>query len=123
MTAHSTLLRRPSPAAPVRAAPEPTIVVTGALLEPAVSSTEPATGRAAVSVTIGQGNGHPVIVATLWLGDGPEAAQHASARAAELRDGDVVSAHGHGLHMRYRHGTMALVLGHVRHIDLQQVRA
>ena len=68
-------------------------------------------------MTISQGAGHPAIVATRWVGDGPEAAFHAAERARELRRGDVVTAHGDGLHMRYRHGTLVLVLGHVRDIE------
>lgn len=113
----SALLRRPPPPAAVRAAPEPRIVVTGTLLDDAVTCAEPATGRAAFSVTISQGAGHPAIIATRWVGDGPEAAFHAAGRAAELRRGDVVTAHGDGLHMRYRQGTLVLVLGHVRDIE------
>ena len=116
----SALLRRPPPrtdAPAVRAAPEPRVVVTGALLEDAITCTEPATGRAAFSVTIGQGAGHPAIVATRWVGDGPEAAFHAAERARELRRGDIVSAHGDGLHMRYRQHTLVLVLGHVRDVE------
>jgi hypothetical protein len=116
----SALLHRPPPAAAVPAAPPPRIIVTGTLLEDAVSCTEPATARAAFSVTISQGSGHPAIIATRWCGDGPEAAFHAADRAAALRRGDVVSAHGDGLHMRYRHGTLVLVLGHVRDIELEE---
>lgn len=118
--APSALLRRPPPAVAARGEPGAVparVVVTGRLLEHATAATEPATGRAAFSVTISQGAGHPAIIATRWVGDGPEAAFHAAGRAAELRRGDVVTAHGDGLHMRYRQGTLVLVLGHVRDIE------
>jgi len=122
-TTPSALLRRPPPPTARRTAPEPRIVVTGELLEDAYSCGEPATGRAGFVVTIAQRAGQPPIVATRWVGDGPDAAQYANARARALRTGDVVSAHGGGLHLRFRHDAPALVLDHVRDIELEEAAA
>lgn len=125
MNAPSTLLRRPAPAAIVPCAPARPMRVrlTGVLLEDAVTSTEPATGRAAFTVTLAQGAGEPVVVATQWTGDGPEAAFHAAERAQALRAGDTVTVHGDGLRIRYRHGTLAYFVGRVRDMELEQLRA
>ena len=118
-TAPSGRLRRPA-AAPVKAAaPAPRIVVTGPLAEDAYSATEPATGRAAFTVVVAQPDGAPAIVATRWVGDGPDAAIFASRRAGELRAGDVVTVHGDGLRLRYRHDVLTLVVGMVRDIELE----
>lgn len=124
MNTPSTLIRRPAPAAIAPCAPaQPMrVVLTGALLEDAVASTEPATGRAAFTVTLAQGAGEPVVVATRWVGDGPEAAFHATDRAQALRAGDIVTVHGDGLRIRYRHGALAYCVGMVRDIELEQRR-
>lgn len=123
--APSTLIRRRDPAGAVPCSPVAPmrVTLTGALLEDAVSSTEPATGRAAFSVVLGQGPGQPVVVATRWVGDGPDAAVHASRRACELRAGDIVTVHGDGLRMRYRHGALVIAVGLVRDIELERPRA
>lgn len=125
MNAPSTLIRRPEPAAavPVTQATPVSAKLTGPLLEDAVVSTQPATGLAAFSVTLAQGPGEPVVVATKWVGDGPDAAVHAAERASAMRAGDIVTVHGDGLRMRYRHGTLAIVVGIVRDIELEQLRA
>lgn len=105
----SALLRRPPPAPIAAEGWRPAQVrITGRLLEHAVASTEPATGRAAFTVVISQGAGEPDLVATRWVGDGPEAASFAHERAAALRAGDIVEVQGEGLRMRHRHGTLAL---------------
>lgn len=120
--APSTLLRRPAPATIVPCAPARPMRVrlTGVLLEDAVTSTEPATGRAAFTVTLAQGAGEPVVIATQWVGDGPEAAFHAAVCAQTLRAGDVVTVCGDGLRMRYRHGALALVVAIVRNVEPAQ---
>ena len=125
-TRPSTLLRRPPPPAAAsagRGAVPPRIVVTGALLEDAASHTEPATGRAAFTIVLEQAGGGPAIWATRWVGDGPEAAWHAAERARGLRRGDIVSAHGDGLRMRYRRSELTLELAHVRDIELEEPAA
>lgn len=115
----SALLRRPAPAAACAPAPEPArVAVTGTLLEDAYSSTEPATGRAAFTAVLSQGLGCPDIVATRWVGEGLDAQTHARERAAALRAGDVVQAHGGALRLRYRDGAMALQLTTVRDVEL-----
>jgi hypothetical protein len=118
----STLIRRPTPAAVTPCAPaQPMrVVLTGPLLEDAFSGTEPATGRASFSVTLAQGAGEPVVVATRWVGDGPDAAFYAAERAQALRAGDIVTVHGDGLRIRYRHGTLAYFVGSVRDIEIEQ---
>lgn len=104
----SALLRRP-PTAPAAAPARPTRVrITGPLAEDAYGALEPATGRAAFTVVISQGAGEPDLVATRWVGDGPEAASFAHERAAALRAGDIVEVQGEGLRMRQRHGVLAL---------------
>lgn len=122
-TAPSTLLRRPEPRAPRAATPDPRITITGTLRDDAHASTEPATGRAAFHVVIAQGGDAPDIVATRWVGDGPDAAMYAHDRAAGLCAGDIVTVHGDGLRLRYRHGTLVLELIAVRDIELEQLRA
>lgn len=121
-TAPSTLLRRPSAAAAVAPPPEPALVITGVLLEDAHSATEPATGRAAFTVVLAQPRGAPPIVATRWVGDGPEAAQYAYERAQALCAGDTVTVHGDGLRARYRHDTLSYVVAFVRDIELTTAR-
>lgn len=117
--APSALLRRGAPAlVPIAPPHELHVTLIGELLEHAHASTEPATGRAALSVVIGQGYGQPAVLATLWLqGDGYEAMQLASERAAKLPRGAVVAVHGDQLRMRYHHGALAVVLGTVRRIE------
>lgn len=117
--APSERLRRPS-AAPARPpVPAPRIAITGTLAEDAYSTTEPATGRAAVTVVVAQPGGAPSIAATRWVGDGPDAAIFASRRAGELRAGDVVTVHGDSLRLRYRNDVLTLVVGMVRDIELE----
>lgn len=115
----SAMLRRPAPAAACAPAPEPISTrIRGTLLDDAYSSTEPATGRAAFTVVLSQGLGAPDIVATRWVGEGPEAALHARDRAAGLRAGDTVEVHGGALRLRYRDSAMALQLCAVRDVEL-----
>lgn len=73
-------------------------------------------------MTIAQKAGNPAIVATRWVGDGPDAAIYASRRASNLRAGDVVTIHGDGLRMRYSHGTLLLALAFVRDVELVHQR-
>lgn len=120
--APSALLRRPPPAVAVRGEPgavPPRIVVTGRLLEHATAATEPATGRAAFSVVIGQPGGAPPILATRWSGDGPDAAAHARDRAAALPRGTLVTISGDGMSLRYRDGALAIVIAGVRDVQEQ----
>lgn len=117
--APSERLRRPSVAPARPPVPAPRIAITGTLAEDAYSTTEPATGRAAFTVVVAQPDGAPAIVATRWVGDGPDAAIYASRRAGELRAGDVVTVHGDGLRLRYRHDVLSLVVGLVRDIELE----
>lgn len=104
----SALLRRPAPATARAPAPPLRVRFVGQLLEDAHAVTEPATGRAAFVVVIGQGAGNPDIIATRWVGDEPDAAIYARDRAAELNAGAAVEVHGEGLRMRYHHGALAL---------------
>lgn len=123
--APSTLLRRTAPGAPRAprtATPDPHVTITGTLLEDALTRIEPATGRAAYSVTLAQAAGRPDVIATCWVGDGPEAAAHAEERARNLRAGDVVTAHGDGLAMRYTHGVLAIALVVTRSVELVTAR-
>lgn len=114
----SALLRRPPPAPIAAEGWRPAQVrITGRLLEHAVAATEPATGRAAYTVIVGQPGGAPPIVATRWVGDGPDAGAFARDRAAELARGDAVILYGDGLHLRYRDGALAIVLAGVRGIE------
>lgn len=125
MNAPSTLLRRPAPGtprAPRTATPDPHVTITGTLLEDAHTRIEPATGRAAYAITISQAGGRPDVVATRWVGDGPDAAAHADKRARGLRAGDIVTAHGDGLAMRYTHGVLAIILVVTRDVELVTAR-
>lgn len=116
--APSALLRPGAPAALPLAPPhELHVTIVGELLEHAHVAVEPATGRAALSVTLGQGQGMPAVLATLWLGDGPEAMQLAHDRARTLLRGDVVTVHGDTLRMRYHHDALAISVAHVRRIE------
>lgn len=124
-TAPSTLLRRPAPGTPRpprAAAPDPHVTITGTLLEDAHTRIEPATGRAAYAITIAQAGGRPDVIATCWCGDGYDAALHADERARGLRAGDVVTAHGDGLAMRYTHGVLAITLVVTRDVELVTAR-
>ena len=103
----SALLRRPTPADACAPARPMRVRITGVLAEDAHACTEPATGRAAFAVLISQGAGDPDILATRWVGDGPDAAIYARDRAAALHAGDTVEVHGEGLRMRYHRGALA----------------
>ena len=118
--APSALLRRPPPTLTPAAPPAPLrVVIAGQLLEHAHAGAEPATGRAAVSVTLAQGSGLPKVLATLWLaGDGRDAMQLAHERARGLLQGDVVEVHGYDLRMRYHHGALAILVGTVTRLQL-----
>lgn len=119
--ASSTLLRRPPQSAahaPRTATPDPRVTITGTLLGDGHTRIEPATGRAAFSVVIAQAAGRPDVIATCWVGDGPDAAAHADDRARGLRAGDIVTVHGDGLAMRYVHGTLAVALVFTRSVEL-----
>lgn len=119
-TAPSARLRRPPPPAPVAAAAarrDLRVTLVGELAEPAHACTEPATERAAISVTLAQGEGRPQVLATLWLGDGAEAMHYAHERAAALPRGALVIVTGDALRMRYHHGALTLIVGHVRRVE------
>lgn len=123
--APSTLLRRTAPGAaraPRTATADPHVTITGTLLEDAHTRIEPATGRAAFSVVIAQAAGRPDVIATCWVGDGPDAAAHADDRARGLRAGDIVTVHGDGLAMRYVHGTLTVALVFTRSVELVVAR-
>jgi hypothetical protein len=115
----SALLRRPAPAAQHAPAQPLRVRFAGQLLEDAHSATEPATGRAAFCVVIGQGSGNPDIIATRWVGDGPDAAIYARDRATELSAGAMVEVHGEGLRMRYHHGALAVSVCNV--LDIERI--
>ena len=120
----SALLRRPSPAVGIAPARPLRVRFAGQLLEDAHAVTEPATGRAAFCIVIGQGAGNPDIIATRWVGDGPDAAIYARDRAAELSVGAMVEVHGEGLRMRYHHGALAVSVCNVLDIErLDDARA
>jgi hypothetical protein len=120
----SSLLRRPAPAVGIAPARPLRVRFAGQLLEDAHAVTEPATGRAAFCIVIGQGAGNPAIFATRWVGDGPDAAIYARERAADLRAGDLVEVHGEGLLMRYHHGALAMRVCHTLDIErLDDARA
>lgn len=91
--------------------------ITGLLLEDAHAVTEPATGRAAYSVVV-SGRQGPDIIATRWVGDGPEAALAARTIAEALRCGDLVDVEGDGLHLRQHRGVLAVHIGTATRIDL-----
>lgn len=116
-TAPSTLLRRPAPAPAMAPAKPMRVHIVGTLLEDAHAATEPATGLVAVTVVVSGGVG-PDLVATRWIGDGPEAAICARAIADNLRAGDIVVVKGEGLRMRQRHGGLALHVCTTTHLDL-----
>lgn len=121
LTNPSALLRRPQPPAATAPARPLRLRLTGTLLEDAYASVEPATGRAAFTVVLRQGAGDPVVIATRWVGDGPEAAFFASERAAQLRAGDTVQVHGEGMRMRYHHGAMAVSVAHTFSVEIPSV--
>lgn len=122
MNTHSTLIRRPEPPPPRAATPEPRITITGTLLEDAYASTEAATGRVAIAITIAQAAGRPAIIATQWCGDGPDNALHAHERARGLRAGDIVTVHADGICNRYVRGDLVLSLIGARGIELVSAR-
>ena len=82
----------------------------------------PATGRAAITITIAQGAGRPAIVGTQWGDDGPEAALHAHERARTLRAGDTVTVKCDGMRYRYSHRDLVLDLIGARDIELTITR-
>lgn len=122
----SALLRRPDLQPATAQARPMRVCIVGALLEDAYAAVEPATGRAAYTVVVSGGIG-PDVVATRWIGDGPEDAIHATQIAAALRAGDVVLVEGDGLRMRQHHGVLALHVcttthaGRVMQADAQRI--
>lgn len=119
--APSARLHRPPPAAPAqtRLARPLRVTLTGELLADAQVRIEPCTQRAAVSVYLAQHGGHELAArATLWFGDGPDAALEATERAAALRAGRHVQVTGEGLRMRWEHGEAVIAIGHTAGVQL-----
>ena len=124
--APSARLHRPPPAAPVqtRLAKALLVTLTGELLADSQVRIEPCTQRAAVSVYLAQHGSHELAVrATIWFGEGPDAALEATARAAALRAGRHVQVTGEGLRMRWEHGDAIIAVGHTAGIHLLEAQA
>lgn len=123
--APSALLRRSPPATPVqtRLARALLVTLTGELLADAQVRIEPCTQRVALHVHLAQHGSHELAVrAIVWFGDGPEAAQEATARAAALRAGRHVQVTGEGLRMRWEHGDAIIAVGHTAGVHLIEGR-
>lgn len=123
--APSTRLRRPPPTAQVqtRLAKALLVTLTGELLADAQVRIEPCTQRAALSVYLAQhGSDELAVRATIWFGDGPEAAAEAHERAAALRAGRHVQVTGEGLRRRWDHGDLVIALGHTAGVHLLEGR-
>lgn len=123
--APSARLHRPPPAAPVqtRLARALLVTLTGELLADAQVRIEPCTQRAAVSVYLAQhGSGELAVRATIWFGDGPDAALEATVRAAALRTGRHVQVTGEGLRMRWEHGDAIIAVGHTAGVHLLEAQ-
>lgn len=124
--APSARLRRPPPAAAVqtRLARALLVTLTGELLADAQVRIEPCTQRAALSLHLAQhGSNERAVRATIWFGDGPEAALEAHERAAALRAGRHVQVTGEGLRIRWEHGDTIIALGHTGGVHLLEVPA
>lgn len=118
--APSARLHRPAPPAPAATRPGRAlrVTITGELLDDAQVRIEPCTQRAAITVYLAQHASHELAVrAILWLGDGPEAAAEATARAATLRSGQPVMLSGEGLRMRWEHGDAVIAVEHTARVQ------